>query len=1522
MAPVNPAFLDHPSSSLGYVPPPVDLSYLRKADGPGGGEARPLGPGLPAWYDLRAVGNKLTAVRDQGIWGTCWTFATYGSLESCLLPAETNNFSEKNLANLSGFDLGPVAGGNAFMSSAYLARWNGPVWEADDPYPSNLGWLGSPALPAVRHVQQIRIVPDRDFTGIKEAVTNHGAVYTTMWWDNQFYTGATDFAYRAAWTSGEPHAVAIVGWDDGFSAARFNHVPPGDGAFIARNSWGPGWGEGGYFYCSYYDVGIGFENFAFMNGETNRNFERVYEYDRLGWVGSLGYSNTTAWAANVFTNLQSSSRSLEAAGLYAVSTNVTCELYVYTGGSGNNPRSGTLCSAQTNALTAPGYHTLALRTPVPVASTQRFSIVTRQIAAGCLYPIACEYPLPNYSSLATAGPGQSYISANGSGWQDLTVWRTNANACLKGYMTLPPPTNVAASDGAYADRVRVTWAAVSGATSYEVWRGTNGQLTGAARIGDSATTNFDNQALDPGGTYVYWIRAANADCVSRFSTNNPGYAQAALAVAPTNLVADCIPGENATNQAFEVRNAGGTTLVYAVATDAPWLSCWPTNGTCVSERDTIAVQYASAGLTAGTYRATIAVTAAPPAAAFWTVTVTLSVAAPRVLAVDPTNLTAGCVLGEDATNQTFAVWNAGGGTLGYAIAGGSAWVSCWPTNGSSTGEHDPIAVSCATAGLATGVYAAAFTVSVVAPDTGTPRTVSVTLTVRRCSEHYVSISNRAPVAPYASWAKAATNIQDAVDAALDGDAVVVSNGVYAAGGRTVFGAMTNRLAVDRAVTVRSVNGPAVTTILGRGPPGPAAVRCVYLTNGAALVGFTLSNGCTLATGGTGPDRERSGGGAWCESAAALLSNCVLAGNSACNNGGGTCGGTLRACTVSGNAATNNGGGGHDAVFSNCVLRANAASQGGGANASSLYNCLLSANVADGGGGAALGTLRNCAAFGNLAAWGGGASGAALDNCTLSGNAATEAGGGASGCTLRNCILWANTGFAPNHYSCTLSFSCTIPCPGGTNNIADDPRLATAWRLGAGSPCIGQGTTAAASGADLDGEPWHSPPSMGCDEPHGEDATGSLRVAIAASCLNCAAGFAVDFTAQIDGPAASSVWSFGDGAFATNRAYTRHAWAAPGTYDVTLTAYNAACPAGVAATAKVTVVAQPVHYVWPASPGPASPYGTWGTAAHGIQEAVDAATVRGALVLVTNGLYDSGGRPVYGIYMTNRLVVGQAITVQSVNGPAVTVIEGHKPGHADRGIRCVYLAGGAVLAGFTLTNGFTMVVGDAVREQSGGGVWCEAWDAVVSNCVLAGNGAEWSGGGAYRGTFFDCDFIANAGDLGAEGGGAIRSTLHRCLLAGNIPAGAALSELHGCVVSGNRTDWSNGGGADRCTLYNCTVASNAASGSGGGAFASTLYNSIVWDNVASDGSNTADCVAEYCCTLPVVTGAGNVAGPPLFVDAAGGNFRLRADSPCRDAGCNRYVTGGMDRDGGPRIRRGQVDMGAYERPGACTVLLVR
>jgi C1A family cysteine protease len=440
----------------GFSPSPVNLSHLKHPSLPNIYSS--ASTSTPKSYDLRTL-NRVTPVENQGYAGTCWTFATYGSLESYLMPEKTWSFSENNLKNLlssanvpNGFDVGPNDGGDSIMSTAYLARWTGPVNTSNDPYndtssfsPTELG------LPIHKHIQNVTFLPTRnspkDNLDIKQAIMNYGGVATAMYFD-PYNTNANNYnqntyGYYYSGTTSSDHEVTIVGWDDSFSKNNFSTTPPGDGAFIIKNSWGTtaaDWGDvnndNGYFYVSYYDSNIGYDMNVLFMAENPKDYTNIYQYDPLGWTQQINTSQTnptTGWSANIFT--AKSNEVLKAVSFYTTDLNCNYVINIY-----NNTDSNPLSQAgpsltQAGKISNAGYNTVPLNFGVLLKPGQKFSVVLKLINPEYPYPIAVEMPISGYSSQAIANASESFVSSDGNIWTDITTepGYSNTNVCIKAF---------------------------------------------------------------------------------------------------------------------------------------------------------------------------------------------------------------------------------------------------------------------------------------------------------------------------------------------------------------------------------------------------------------------------------------------------------------------------------------------------------------------------------------------------------------------------------------------------------------------------------------------------------------------------------------------------------------------------------------------------------------------------------------------------------------------------------------------------------------------------------------------------------------------------------------------------------------------------------------------------------------------------------------------------------------------------------------------------------------------------------
>ena len=412
---------------MGVEPPPF-LPNLA----PGSVHSGAHKAALPASYDLRSIPGKLPPVRDQERCGSCWAFAAYATLESALRPAEVTDFSEHHLIMNHGFDSAPCKGGNPYKAAAYMMRHDGPVLEGDDPY-DDLGTTPSPGgLHAAKFVEHAIYLPDRasatDNGLLKTMVMTYGAVYTAYYTmspnDTTAWAAAFNSAKNAYYYTGTEteltHAVAIVGWDDNYPAGNFVTAPPGNGAFIIRNSWGADWGENGYFYLSYYSASALQSNFVIQQTSSTTIHSKTYSYAPLGASHPIGCTGSdTAYLANIFT--ADKAFLLKSIGFFNPSPNASYTITIRTGVAAGNVTSGTFAKTVSGTIPYTAYWTHELGTPaIEIAAGTRFAVIVKLTTPGYDAPVWLEWPEADYSSNATSATGRSYISCDGADFFDIT----------------------------------------------------------------------------------------------------------------------------------------------------------------------------------------------------------------------------------------------------------------------------------------------------------------------------------------------------------------------------------------------------------------------------------------------------------------------------------------------------------------------------------------------------------------------------------------------------------------------------------------------------------------------------------------------------------------------------------------------------------------------------------------------------------------------------------------------------------------------------------------------------------------------------------------------------------------------------------------------------------------------------------------------------------------------------------------------------------------------------------------------
>lgn len=803
-----------------------------------------------------------------------------------------------------------------------------------------------------------------------------------------------------------------------------------------------------------------------------------------------------------------------------------------------------------------------------------------------------------------------------------------------------------------------------------------------------------------------------------------------------------------------------------------------------------------------------------------------------------------------------------------------------------------------------------------------------------------------------SWATAFSSIQAAIDdVAVVGEGEVwVRTGVYTGNGDDVgvlkdhvhlyggfAGTETNHNERDWRMNPTIIDGESVR-------------RCVHGSGNTVLDGFTVRNGAGLDGGGMYNDAFSEIG----------VCHCIFSGNSARRHGGGIfndnhASAVVTDCTFTRNAASVYGGGiaadWHSSIaIMNCVFTDNEAGLDGGAVHAAPTSTILVDNCS---------FIKNTTHHGGGGIYGLGSAPSRVVNCTFTGNTASIEGGAIqtgycvnSAPEVTNCILWGdgvtsnvseiqNDDLAPE-----VTYSCVEGGYAGTGNISSDPLLigteGSQGRIRPASPCIDTGTLNAAPATDIRGvlRPKGGGVDMGAYELDDSDADGisdaweqaNFGNLVDPSLASDADGDGMtDLQESLYGTNPAEVDSDGDGL--TDAQETQQGWE-PTTPTV-------------------------VRRVDSANASGTEDGLSWATAFTTIQAGIDAVRDAGeGEIWIAGGTYTATNDTVVVMQRRVHLYGGFAgmETTRDERDWEIneTIIDGESLHQG------VWSAPDTHFDGFTVQNG---------RAGYGGGMNNYCSNVSVTNCIFRGNTATVYGGGMYN--YFSalmmdhCTFTGNT--AGSDGGGMYGSysdlTVGNCTFIGNAAekdgggmydASSKLMLSNSVflenIASGNEDDCyecelvcmgddceyvcdynlscmdARGGGgvyndSSSPIIVNCTFAGNTAYLNGGGihnedSSAPVLRNLILWEDssygLGQEVYNSCDssAVITYSCIAGGYTGEGNLSSDPLFVDAANGDLRLQAGSPCIDTGT---ADGAPSTDilGITRPQGAGYDMGAYE-----------
>ena len=341
----------------------------------------------------------VTDVKNQGSNGNCWAYAACSVAESYLIKhgmaSKNVDLSEAHLTyymyNNTGDPYSNTDGDNTIVASGYDYRKIGADPRAvelalstfglaeESKYPESLLNNGMSGTKADQYNTKYLLTNSRlicsDNTQnykdqIKQAIFDNGSVFAT-YYDQSNYYGNKNSYYNPDKINILNHAISIVGWDDNFDKTNFNSQPTENGAWLIKNSWGPGFGNSGYFWMSYEESSLGY---VYSFDFTKNDHLGIYQYD--GTQNPLCNASITCTNIADVYKVTEDKENLTAVSIGSKSIGVPYKLKIYTNlQNPNDPLSGTPEIEQEETIQNVGMNYVQLDKEVSLQNGTYYAIV-------------------------------------------------------------------------------------------------------------------------------------------------------------------------------------------------------------------------------------------------------------------------------------------------------------------------------------------------------------------------------------------------------------------------------------------------------------------------------------------------------------------------------------------------------------------------------------------------------------------------------------------------------------------------------------------------------------------------------------------------------------------------------------------------------------------------------------------------------------------------------------------------------------------------------------------------------------------------------------------------------------------------------------------------------------------------------------------------------------------------------------------------------------------------------------------